>query len=372
MRNTTAANSAQQSERVAVTVIVPAFNSETTIRATLDSILAQVYEGPIEVIVADGAGFSATSELVRKRYQSVKLVANPQRTAANGLNAALRVATGSVVVRCDSHATFPPEYVRRSVEILEGSGAAVVGGRQQPVGETIFERAVGISLTTPLGAGDARYRLGGREGPADTVYLGVFRRDALSLVGGFDPLLDCGEDTDCNWRLRKRGQSVWFDPSLTVFYRPRSTLRELVRQYFRYGRWKFAVLGRHPAELRLRHLASPLLTLGLAASALLGLAGVAGATALPLLYAATLTLAAVVLGIRRRDAAALLLPVVLPTMHLGWGLGFLMPSRWPLANPSHSSSTAAASLSSDVGHDQVVDIQTPPPPLMPDKDLAGA
>ena len=37
-----------------------------------------------------------------------------------------------------------------------------------------------------LGAGDARYRLGGVEGPVDTVFLGVFRREALEAVGGFD------------------------------------------------------------------------------------------------------------------------------------------------------------------------------------------
>ena len=350
-RHAIVVSNAQQPERIAVTVIIPACNAEGTIGVALDSIKAQLYEGPMEVIVADGSDSQATSKAVRERCPGARMVPNPERTTSNGLNAALKAAAGRVVVRCDSHAALPPDYVRRAVEKLQKTGAAVVGGRQLPVGETLFERAVGMAITTPLGAGDACYRLGGKEGTADTLYLGVFRRDALDAAGGFDSRLASGEDTELNWRLRKRGETVWFDPSLSVFYRPRSTLRALARQYFRYGRWKIPVLRRHPAELRLRHLASPLLTSGLAASALLGLAGAVGAAAtLPLLYAATLMLASIVLGVRRRDAAALLLPAILPTMHISWGLGFLIPARKALANASIPSSETAARSNSKSAH----------------------
>ena len=335
---------AASAELPSVTVIIPARNAEATIAATLDSIMAQTYEGSLEVIVADGSDSPATFEAIKRQCPSARVVPNPGRTTPNGLNAALMAAAGRVVVRCDSHAALAPDYVRRAVETLARTGATVVGGRQQPIGETPFERAVSMAITTPLGAGDARYRLGGREGLADTLYLGVFRSDALAASGGFDPRLASGEDTELNWRLRKHGGTLWFDPSLAVFYRPRRTLRALARQYFRYGRWKLPVLRRHPAELRLRHLASPLLVSGLAASALLGLAGAVGlAAALPLLYAATLILGAAVVGIRRRDAAALLLPAVLATMHASWGLGFLMPARG-------GASQSTASLHSEALH----------------------
>ena len=319
-------NSGRSVELPPVSVVIPARNAESVIASALDSIAAQDYGGPVEVIVADGSDTPAMSELISRRYPAVRLVSNPQRTTPNGLNAALRVATGRVVVRCDCHAVLPPQYVRRAVETLEKTGAAGVGGRQQPVGETVVMRAVGMAMTTPLGAGDARYRLGGLEGRADTCYLGVYRRDALDAVGGFDPALDRCEDSDLNWRLRKRGEIVWFDPALVVFYRPRGSLRALARQYFDYGRWKPVVLRRHPAELRARHLAAPLLVSGLSSSALLALAGTPGAAAaaLALVYVTTLILGAVTVGMRRRDATAVLLPVVLATIHLCWGSGFLL------------------------------------------------
>ena len=117
-----------------VSVIIPARNAEANIAAALDSILAQDYPGPLEVIVADGSDTPATADLIRRDFPGVRLVSNPQQTTPNGLNAALDAANGQVVVRCDVHATLPPEYIRRGVATLRATGAGVVGGRQRPVG----------------------------------------------------------------------------------------------------------------------------------------------------------------------------------------------------------------------------------------------
>lgn len=311
-----------------VSVIIPARNAASSISTALDSALAQDYAGPLEVIVADGSDSPSMAELVRQRYPSVRLVPNPQQTTPNGLNAAIGVAAGEIIVRCDCQSILPRDYVWRAVATLAETGAAVVGGRQQPIGDATFERAVGMAITTPLGAGDARYRLGGPEGPVDTVYLGAFRRDALELVGGYDPALTRNQDAEINWRLRRHGKTVWFNPAMVVFYRPRDNVRSLARQYFDYGRWKPVALKRNLIELRARHLAPPLLVAGLVASALLGLSGHSGAAlAAPLLYAAFLSLGSAIVGWRRRDAAAFLLPLVLVAMHLSWGIGFFLSAR---------------------------------------------
>ena len=221
-----------------VSVIVPARDAESTIAATLESILAQDYEGALEAIVADGSGSSATEALVRDRFPGVRLVANPEGTIPAGLNRALRAARHDIIARCDAHSTLPASYLTRAVATLRRTGAANVGGRVRPVGSTRFERAVALVTATPLGAGDARYRVGGPEGPVDTVFPGVFRRDALVAAGGWDETLLANEDYALSWRLRERGETVWFDPALAVDYRPRGSLAALARQYFRYGRWE--------------------------------------------------------------------------------------------------------------------------------------
>lgn len=322
-------------ELPSVSVIIPARNAEATIAATLDSVLAQDYGGSVEVIVAVSGDSPGTGAVVREGYPAVRVVANPERTTPNGLNAALGAASGEVVARCDTHNYLPPDYLAEAVATLRRTGAAGVGGRQRPLGDGVFERAVGMAITTYLGAGDASYRMWEKEGAADSIYLGVYWRSALEAVGGFEPAMTRGQDAEINWRLRLRGGTVWYNPALTVYYHPRSSLPALARQYFDYGRWKLAVLKRHPGELRFRHLACPALTAGLAASALLAVVGalsgagaaLAAALALPLLYGVTLVLGSAIIGVRRWDAAALLLPAALATMHLSWGLGFYLPAR---------------------------------------------
>ena len=330
-----------------VSVIIPARNAEANIAAALDSILAQDYPGPLEIIVADGSDTPATAELLRRDYPAVRIVANPRQTTPNGLNAALDAAAGPVVVRCDTHATLPPDYIRRGVKTLLATGAGVVGGRQRPVGRGGWQRAIALTLATPLGAGDARYRLGGPAGPVDNFYLGIYRRDALEAAGRFDPALTRTQDCEFNWRLRRRGEQVWFDPELTVYYHPRGSLPALARQYFDYGRWKPVSLRKHPSEIRARHLAAPLLALGLAGSGLLTMIGALwpgapglllwAAAALPALYALVLLLGALAVGLRRRDAAALLIPAVAATMHLSWGIGFFLPATIGARTPAAES-----------------------------------
>ena len=260
-----------------VSVVVPARDAEATLAAALDSVLAQDYAGGFEVIVADGSEGAATGELLRRRFPGVRVVANPGRGIGCGLNRALAAARHRVIVRCDARAVLPAGYLTRAVATLERTGAANVGGRVNPVGSTFFERAAALATATPLGAGDARYRVGGPEGPVDTVFPGVFRRDAVEAAGGYDEGLLRNEDYELNWRLRARGGTVWFDPALAVEYRPRGSFRALARQYYGYGRWKRAMLARHPRSLKLRQALPPLLLAALVASAALAAAGGSGA-----------------------------------------------------------------------------------------------
>ena len=326
----------------AVSVIVPARDAEATLGAALESVLAQDYRGAVEVIVADGSETPATRELVRRRFPDVRIVANPDGGIAAGLNRALAAARHPVIARCDAGAVLPPGYLARAVAALERTGAVNVGGRQCPVGTTPFGRAVALVTSTPLGAGDARYRVGGAEGPVDTVFLGVFRRDALDTAGGWDETLERNEDYELNWRLRARGGTVWFDPALAVDYRPRESVAALARQYYDYGRWKRVVLARHPRSLRLRQLAPPLLLAALAVSAALaatgaaiaggGLTGVAApgtgtvllglAAAAPAGYGLLLLAGAAAIGLARRRPEAVLVPVAAAVIHLAWAAGF--------------------------------------------------
>lgn len=313
-----------------VSVVIPVRNEAGSIAAAIESALAQDYGGPLEVLIGDGMSEDGTREVVARIAASddrVQMVDNPKKVTPAALNAAIGAARGAIIVRCDAHATLPQGYVRRAVDQIGETGAANVGGIQRAVGDTFVQRAVAMAMTSPLGVGDARYRYGGAPGPSDTVYLGNFRRDAIETVGLFDEELVRNQDYELNYRLRRAGETVWFDPELVVDYYPRTSIRALWRQYFDYGAGKRRMLRMHPGSLRLRQLAAPTLVIGLVGSLVAGLAGApSAAVVLPVVYIAALGTGTLYELARTRSASALMFPVAVGTMHLAWGLGFLAES----------------------------------------------
>lgn len=318
----------RMSEPPDVAVVIPARNAATTLATAVDSALHQQVAGTLEVVIAVGPSDDDTRGVAQRCADAdprVRVVDSPSGTTPAALNRAIAASTAPTVVRLDAHAVLPPNYVAAAVDAMDATKAANVGGRQVPVAAGGFAAAVAAAMTSPVGAGGAMYRTGKTAGPADTVYLGTFRRSALEAVGGFDERLLRNQDYELNHRLRRAGHLVWFEPSLAVRYTPRGSVGALARQYFDYGRWKRAVLRDHPSSVRLRQLAAPFLVLTLVAAL------VAGAwTWIPLLVAssayAALLLAAGLAADRRR---AFTVALALVVMHLSWGLGFLLGGAHP-------------------------------------------
>jgi hypothetical protein len=191
---------------------------------------------------------------------------------------------------------------------------------QVPVGTTFWERAIAAAMASPIGAGDARYRTGGSEGPAETVYLGVFDREKLEAIGGYNAEFARNQDYELNHRIIESGGVVWFNPALKVEYRPRGSLKDLWNQYFQYGRAKKLFARRHPGGLRWRQLAPPLLVIGLLLSLIASFFWL-WALAVPAAYLVAITLGSLMMPRRLRANAGTVL--ALATMHIAWGLGFL-------------------------------------------------
>ena len=121
-------------------------------------------------------------------------------------------------------ANFPRLHLSRR-ETLIRTGADNVGGVAAAEGTTDFESAVALAMTSKLGVGGAPFHVGGQEGEAQTVYLGVFRAQTLQRVGGYDESFDRAQDWEMNHRIRSLGGKIWFNPQMQVSYRPRPDLK---------------------------------------------------------------------------------------------------------------------------------------------------
>jgi glycosyltransferase involved in cell wall biosynthesis len=300
-------------------------------------ILAQDWDGPLEIVLALGPSTDRTDEVARRLTavdERIVLVPNPTGRTPSGLNAAIAASRFEVVVRVDGHCVLPGNYISTAVQTLRSTGADNVGGIMQAVGQTPFEQAVACAMTSRLGVGAAAFHVGGGSGPAETVYLGCFRKSALERVGGYDETFLRAQDWELNHRIREAGGTVWFNPDLVVTYRPRATLGALSAQYYHYGRWRREVMRRHPETVSrasaLRYLAPPTAVVGVIGGTAAGVVGsTTGPRALragwlaPLGYVALVGVGAALTGRGLPPAARWQLPMVLASMHGAWGAGFL-------------------------------------------------
>lgn len=307
-----------------VSVIMPLLNEERHLREAVAVVLGQDYPGEIELVLALGPSSDATDAVAHSMAEHdprITCVPNPSGRTPDALNAAIAASRHDVLVRVDGHAVIPPGYLRTAVEVLRRTGADNVGGIMDAQGISAFEQAVAAAMRSRLGVGNARFHTGGKEGPAETVYLGVFRRSALERVGGYDRHFARAQDWELNHRIRSSGGVVWFTPELTVGYRPRGSVAALSRQYFYYGRWRRVVARRH-GTISARYLAPPTLVCGL------GLALVMApwwswALLAPAGYVLAVVGGGIVVGAGLGWRARLLVPVALGVMHISWGVGFL-------------------------------------------------
>lgn len=308
-----------------VTVIVPARNEEGFIARSLDSILAQD-EPNLQVVVVDGASTDRTAEIVRSysiRDARVELIANPEGITPKSLNLAVAAARGVWLVRVDAHATVPPTYVRTAVSHLRSGRWGGVGGRKDGVGITPAGRAVAAAMSSRFGVGNSVYHYGSDVRTVEHIPFGAYPTALVRAMGGWDERCLVNQDFEFDYRVRERGQQLLFDPALSIDWHCRQSIRDLFRQYRRYGRGKTLVARLHPESIRLRHLTAPALLVWLGVAAILSVRKPLWSAAAVAPYAIGVGAASRIAARKLEDRAArLFVPAAFVAMHIGWGLGF--------------------------------------------------
>ncbi len=315
-----------------VTLVVPMADEARHVEAFVEDVAGQDYDGPVDLVVADGVSTDGSPALLEAAAARVglplTLIANPDRFVSHGLNRCIQAARGDLIVRLDCHSRYPPDYVRLCVAASEETGAWNVGGVLVPQGTTATERAVAAAMDGPFGGiGWTRVAAEGRV-ETDTVTYGAFRREAFEAAGVFDESLVRNQDDELNLRLRLAGGRIVLDPRIRVFYVPRGTLRGVFRQYFEYGRWKVRVMRKHRTALSARSLVPVVFVLSVLAGAALAVwvepVAYLVVAELGLYLAATVVFG--VRSLRHRGESLALLPRVIGAylaFHVGYGIGML-------------------------------------------------
>lgn len=233
-----------------VSVIVPAFNEEMVIEATLRSLLASDYEN-FEIIVVDDGSIDRTSEVVRELFADetrVRLFTEPNAGKANALNFGLRYASGEIVIALDADTVFAPQTIGALAhrfhdrQIGAVAGNAKVGNRINIVtrwqaleyitSQNMDRRAFATlnCITVVPGA------------------VGAWRRDLVAQAGGFtsDTL---AEDQDLTLRIRRQGYKIGYEEDAIAWTEAPASLRALAKQRFRWAYGTLQCMWKHADAL---------------------------------------------------------------------------------------------------------------------------
>jgi glycosyltransferase involved in cell wall biosynthesis len=318
-----------------VSIIIPCYNEERTIRLLLQSLLEQSFPvAEMEVIISDGNSVDRTRQVIQEFKQehpelAVKIVDNIKRNIPSALNAAIVNANGAFIVRLDAHSVPSKDYIKLCVADLEEGKGDNVGGvwNIRPPDGSLMAKCISIGASHRLGVGDARYRYTTEASEVDTVPFGAFKRDLFERVGMFDESLLTNEDYELNVRIKKNGGRIWLNPLIRAVYFSRPDLPSLVRQYWRYGLWKWRMLKSNPGTIRWRQALPPVFVFSLILLFVLSFVHSVFAILLSLeicIYFATILLGTLPESIKNRDIRiGVGVSLAVMTMHLSWGAGFL-------------------------------------------------
>jgi succinoglycan biosynthesis protein ExoA len=318
-----------------VSVIVPCYNEQSTIRLLLEALCSQTFpRGEMEVVIADGMSQDGTRDAIaafQKDFPEleVRVVDNPLRNIPSALNRAIEASRGDLIVRLDAHSKPYPDYVERCVRAHQEGRGDNVGGvwEIQPGASTWIARSIAAAASHPIGVGDAMYRLAASAAEVDTVPFGSYRRTLVEQIGGYNESLLTNEDYEFNTRIRQANGRVWLDPAIRSVYFARSNFRELARQYWRYGYWKWRMLRNFPGTVRWRQALPPLFVLSVIGLLLISIFFPPALWLLSLelfLYFSVLLFSGLYASIKQRKLCLLPgLPMAIAAMHASWGSGFL-------------------------------------------------
>jgi GT2 family glycosyltransferase len=224
-------------------VLICTYNRPAMLKMALDALLDRTEEKPDQIVIVNG-GDERTDTLVNEYLGSsvaVELINTVNKNLATSRNIGIAHCTGEIVAMTDDDAEVFPDWVTQMKKVHSiHPEAGCVGGAVLGVesNKRLLSRiADAAAFPSPLRSGYVRTIAGVNVS---------YKRSVLQAVGLQDETLFRGEDVDFNWRIKKFGYEIYYDPEIKVLHHHRPDLRQLLHQFYMYGRAYYLVRHKWP------------------------------------------------------------------------------------------------------------------------------
>lgn len=207
-----------------VTVVIPVFNGMPTLPACLDSLEAQDYPRPFEVIIVDDGSSDGSGDYAESR--GIKVIRQENKGPGLARNTGVEQAQGEYLVFTDDDCILDRDFITEIVRPLPGTD--VIGSQGQ-----IYSRQKSLVARFIHHEYGERYDLLNKTQFIDWVatYAACYRKDVFLEIGGFNDTYS-SEDCELSFRLAQKGYKMVFAP------RARSQHRNF-ENYFKFFRYKY-------------------------------------------------------------------------------------------------------------------------------------
>ncbi|HHP7246229.1 MAG TPA: glycosyltransferase [Elainellaceae cyanobacterium] len=198
-----------------ISVIIPMFNAENTIRETIDSVLQQTLTD-FEIIVIDDGSTDASLDAVKHIHDSrIRVLSQPNSGAPASRNRGLAESTGEFIAFLDADDVWTPDKLAAQIDALQTNpDAAVAYSWTQFIDESGQVLSSGRRITVSNDAYEKLLVMNFLENGSNP----LIRRPALAEIGGFDESLLSSQDRDLYLRLAMRYRFVTV-PKYQILYR---------------------------------------------------------------------------------------------------------------------------------------------------------
>ncbi|HEY4741558.1 MAG TPA: glycosyltransferase [Candidatus Acidoferrales bacterium] len=223
-----------------VSVLIPAYNEEAVIVATVRAALASDYP-KLEILVVDDGSTDRTSERLRAEFDSdsrVRLITQPNRGKPAALNHALASATGEIMVTIDADTCVNRDAIRKLVRNFADARVAAVAGNVKVMNRNRWlTRWQALEYITSQNLEKRAFDLLNCI-PVVPGAVGAWRTDVVRSCGGFSRDT-VAEDTDLTMTIRRQGWKILYDEDAIGYTEAPETVSALIRQRFR---WTFGTI----------------------------------------------------------------------------------------------------------------------------------
>jgi len=221
-----------------ISIIVAVFNGDRTINKCVQSLLSVDYP-KYEIIIVDDGSTDRTKQILFGYKDKIRIIQLEHQGPSKCRNKAVLEAKGDFVAFTDSDCVVDKDWIRQLMRGFSSDDIVSVGGSQfSPEDDSYFGKRVQdcFALSGFIGGYFKKRGLANivevDHNPSCNV---IYRKDIFLKEGGFDETLWPGEDVDLDYRLKRKGYKLFYNPLAKVYhYRPNS-FRKLSSMMFRYG-----------------------------------------------------------------------------------------------------------------------------------------